>query len=264
MKVPIGIILGVAKEEVEKDLYGLLENIAGIGYKGVEFGRMDKYKSSQVRKWMDLLNLETICYQTFLESLRDDFDRVLDDALELGCKYVVLNWTTYETLDIALEKATLYNRIGEKLKKHGLQFCYHNHAHEFFKLNGKYVLDILMGNTEPELLQIQFDTFWLKVAEIEPPTAYIKKYKDRCPLFHFQDKKPGYNIALPWQADGWMDYSPLLTEVGTGLVDFESIAPVAKECGAKWFSVEQWIPGSLPPLDSIRISYDNLNKMNLE
>lgn len=38
--------------------------------------------------------------------------------------------------DDFIKKAGLINKIGQKRKENGLEFYYHNHAHEFKLFNG--------------------------------------------------------------------------------------------------------------------------------
>jgi len=263
-RVPIGIVLGGGwRQEADRDLRGTLERLRDLGYLGVEFGRSTD-NSREVARYLSELRLKAICFQTTTEDVKNDFDRVLSDALEIGCRFVVMNWQTFASLQSVLEFARFYDSQGARFRRHGIQFCYHNHAHEFQKYGGNYVLDLLMENSAPENLQLQFDTFWLKVAEIEPPAAYVSRYKGRNPLFHFQDKQPSWNVSLPFQSNGWLDYSPLLTEVGTGVVDFPAVYQAARDNGALWCSVEQWVASPRhDPFESARLSLENLRRLGI-
>jgi len=264
MAVPIGLIPGMVREEIERDLFGTLEKIAEIGYKGLEFGRFKDFLPGQVRTKLESLGLTAICHHTTYEELESDFDGVVNYALAFGCRYLVLNWHTYDSLEDVHTCAAFYNTIGKRCAQKGIQFCYHNHAHEFWKYGEKRAFDIIMEETEPAYLKIQFDTFWFSIAGLKIGD-YMVKYAGRFPLVHFQDKIPdNADIKIEKQPDGYPDYSPLLTEIGTGVVDFAAIASLGERCGAQWFTVEQWIPGKkYPPLESIRMSFDNLRKLRL-
>ena len=77
---------------------------------------------------------------------------------------------------------------------------------------------------------------------------FLLRYKGRVPLVHVKD----------------MDNSPkqFFTEVGCGIIDYKGLLKVANKSGVKHFYVEQDVcPG--PPLDSIKISYDYLSKLQL-
>jgi sugar phosphate isomerase/epimerase len=51
------------------------------------------------------------------------------------------------------------------------------------------------------------------------------------------------------------------TEVGTGLVDFKSVLLAAQKAGVEWGSVEQDQLRDLPPMESIKVSIQNLKKL---
>ena len=46
--------------------------------------------------------------------------------------------------------STVLGPICEKLKAAGLTFAYHNHSFEFAKVDGKYVMDYLIEETDPD------------------------------------------------------------------------------------------------------------------
>ena len=264
MAVQIGLIPGMLREETQKDLFGTLEKVAEIGYKGLEFGRFKTHTADQLKKKLDSLKLTPICHHTMYEQLEKDFDSVVNYTLASGCRYLVLNWHTYDSLEDVRKSAAFYNDVGERCAKKGIQFCYHNHAHEFLKYGDERAFDIIMENTDPEFLKIQFDTFWFAIAGLKIGDDMVK-YKGRFPLIHFQDKIPDDpGIIIEKQPDGYPDHSPLLTEIGTGVVDFAAIAALGEKGGAQWYSVEQWIPGTkYPPMESIRISFENLRRLGV-
>ncbi len=45
-----------------------------------------------------------------------------------------------------------------------MKFLYHNHYHEFQKLQDKYVLYHIMENTDPQYVDFELDTFWAHAA----------------------------------------------------------------------------------------------------
>jgi sugar phosphate isomerase/epimerase len=51
------------------------------------------------------------------------------------------------------------------------------------------------------------------------------------------------------------------TEVGTGVVNVEGVVEAARECGVDWLVVEQDRMRDLSPMESIRVSYDNLRRL---
>ena len=143
----------------------------------------------------------------------------------------------------ALEGASdLSSRISmsariQGLKDEGIQLVYHNHSKEFEKIDGRYIMDWLLEETDPSYVQAEIDVMWVQYAGLDP-ASYILKYPGRVPLVHVKD----------------MDENKQFTEVGKGVLDFDSIFDACEKVGSKWYIVEQDVC-KLPPLESVRQSY---------
>ena len=124
-------------------------------------------------------------------------------------------------------------------------FGYHNHAHEFERVDRKIGLDFLYELTDPERVVPQLDIYWIAYAGINP-VDYIGKYAGRCKLIHLKDMKDAESKAL--------------AEVGTGILDIKGVIAKGMDIGAEWFTVEQ-DTCVIPSLESIRISYENVKRL---
>jgi len=63
------------------------------------------------------------------------------------------------------------NAIGKKCREAGIKYGYHNHAHEFQKIEDKAVmLDYMIENTDPENLFIELDVYWAVMGRQAPST----------------------------------------------------------------------------------------------
>jgi sugar phosphate isomerase/epimerase len=96
------------------------------------------------------------------------------------------------------------------------------------------------------------DCYWVTQGG-EDPLAMIHKYGDRLQTLHFKDRKPGAVVSAKPGAPTYF------TEVGTGTIDFKAIWKAASAIHIPYFFVEQ-DKTEIPPLESIKISYDNLKK----
>jgi sugar phosphate isomerase/epimerase len=178
-----------------------------------------------------------------------DWDRAVDDAAEVGLKYMVcayLSDVERGSLDHYKKLAEHFNKAGERCKKAGIQFCYHNHDFEFKQQDGKYPYETLLANTDKNLVKMEMDLYWVTKAK-QDPIKLINENPGRFPLFHVKD----------------MDKTPAgnFTEVGNGIIDFKNIFKHADKAGLKYFFVEQdKTPGD--PFASITQSY-NYIKRNL-
>ncbi len=171
-----------------------------------------------------------------------DWDRAVDDAAAVGVKYMVCAYLSAEErggLDHYKQLADQFNTAGEKCKKSGMQFCYHNHDFEFEEKDGQLPYNILLNNTNKDLVKMELDLYWATKAKHDPIELF-NAHPGRFPLWHVKD----------------MDNTPkqAFTEVGNGVIDFKKIFEQANKAGLKYFFVEQDItPGS--PFDSITKKY---------
>jgi sugar phosphate isomerase/epimerase len=245
MAIPVALQLYSVREESAKDFAGTLAKVAEMGYAGVEFAGYGGLSAGQMKGLLERLKLFPVGSHVSLDLLEKDLDGVIAYCREIGNPYVVCPWAPIADLESVKKFAALFNSYGEKLQAAGLEFCYHNHAHEFATVNGRYALDMLFEETDPSLVEIEFDTCWIHAAGADPVT-YVQKYGGRCPLLHIKDLK----------AAG----SKEVTEVGSGVVDIKGIVRQADKSGVDWLIVEQ-DQTSLPALKSVGISLENLKKM---
>lgn len=248
LKKPVGLQLWTLRDEIAKDFKGTLEQVAKIGYKAVEIGDdtggMD---AAELRKFMDGLGIAIISRHVLYPHLEGDLGPVVEFAHTAGMKFVVCPWANAERAGDWLTIAKTLEKAGAKLKEAGLQLCYHNHSHEFKKYDGHYAFDILYANSKPDLVMAEIDTYWVKAGG-EEPQDYIRKYAGRVPLIHLKDMTKGPN--------------PTFAEVGDGVLNWTEICSAADEAGAKWYLVEQ-DSCQRPPLESVKISIENLRKMGV-
>ena len=58
-----------------------------------------------------------------------------------------------------------YNEVGKRCQAAGLKYGYHNHAHEFQKVEDKeLMLDYMLQHTNPEYAFFQMDVYWARTA----------------------------------------------------------------------------------------------------
>ncbi len=247
MSISIGLQLYTVRQDTAKDFEGTLEKVAEVGYKGVEFAGYGGLSASRMKSLLDRLGLKPCGSHVGIDDLKNKLDEVIEYNLEIGNQYIICPWASYESKEDFHEMARFLNGIGERCRAKGLYFGYHNHAQEFACFDGVYGLDILYQETDPELVKAEIDVYWVKYAGLDP-LEVLKKYAGRIPLIHFKDMDAGEKREM--------------TEVGNGIIDFKAIADFGKKNDAKWFIVEQDVCRR-PALESIKISYDNLMKMNI-
>jgi sugar phosphate isomerase/epimerase len=244
----IGLQLYTLRNELEKDFEGTLARVAEIGYKEVEFAGYYNRSPKQVKEVLIAGGLSSPAAHVTLRVLGENWDKTVEAAAEIGHQYLICAFlfpNERRSLDDYKRHADAFNRAGEVSKKAGIEFGYHNHDFEFEPLDGSVPYDVLLKGTDPKLVKMELDLYWAVKAK-QDPLKYFAAHPGRFPLFHVKD----------------MDNTPkqFFTEVGRGVIDFKRIFGQGDKAGVKHYFVEQdQCPG--PPLDSIKISFDYLKKL---
>ena len=134
-----------------------------------------------------------------------------------GMEYVVTpSQPTPETIKDLQTWCNYHNAIGKKCAEAGLKYGYHNHSHEFKKVEDQVMLDYMLENTDPQYVFFEMDVYWTVMGKASP-VAYFKKYPGRFKLLHIKDHK----------------------EIGqSGMVGFDAIFNNAEIAGVEHIIVE--------------------------
>jgi sugar phosphate isomerase/epimerase len=280
---PIGLQLYTVGAEMDNDPEGTLRRVASIGYKTVELSPMGKTPAKDLRKMLDDNQLANPSGHYMLPDLMTNLQQTIAFAKLLGQQYLVVTvpWVAdpsrFKTdpkegqiafflavvqglgLDDWKWNAEQFNKIGEQLKKAGLQLAYHNHNFELKKYGETTGYDELIRLTDPDLVKLELDCGWVTVAGYDP-VAYLNKYPDRCRLLHIKDFRKGFThrVTLMDQGSG----APESTELGRGAIDYASILKAARNLKLSAMYVEQEPPFTdMAALDAIKVDYDYLSKL---
>jgi sugar phosphate isomerase/epimerase len=273
--LPVGIQLWTVNAPLQKDPRGTLAALHKIGFRTVETAGFGAATASKFRGYLDDAQLS--CPSAHLNFLGGDIDAALADANALGVHYAVssilrlgtgpapiggpvlpgfLAKLLPMTLEDAKTTAALANKIGEQAKKAGLQYAYHNHFFEFVDTGkGVVAYDILLQETDPDLVQFEIDCGWM-VAAGANPVAYFNKYPTRFSMIHVKDflavdKRAPVPAALRVGA-----------ALGRGSIDYKPIFAAAKKAGLKYYFAEQEAPFvGMNELEAAKLSYDYLHAL---
>ena len=241
----VGVQLYTLRDQISKDPRGIIQKVAGIGFKEVEsFGYNNgKYFGLTSKEFADLLSQNNLSHPSGHYGLGNmpTWDKAIEDAVIAGQKYMVIAYLVEDdrkSIDDYKKHAANFNVAGEKCKKAGIQFAYHNHDFEFINMNGQTGMDILLKETDPSLVQFEMDIYWVAKADHDPIQLF-KKNKKRFPLWHVKDMDKTEKKSF--------------TEVGNGIINYKKVFECAKESGMTHFFVEQDV--SPDPLASIQKSF---------
>ncbi|NBC26304.1 MAG: TIM barrel protein [Bacteroidetes bacterium] len=246
-----GLQLYTLRDVIGDDPEGTLRRVADFGYKHIEsyegpMGMWWGMENTGFKELMDELGMTAISSHA---EIFEDFERKANEAAEIGLKSIVCPWIgPQDTLDGYREIAEQFNEIGEIANNVGLRFAYHNHAYSFEEQEGEIPHDVLMENTDPDLVEYQMDIYWV-VAAGHDPLEWMQKYPGRFTSAHVKDLAPGDE--------------PESTVLGTGSIDFAELLPAAVQYGMEDFIVEQEAYTGTTPMDAIRDNADYMSGLKI-
>lgn len=234
----IALQLYSVKELTEVDFLGTIEKVAKIGYDGVEFAGYFNTPAKELKACLDHNGIKAAGSHISVDTLKNELEATIEYSQTIGSSLIICPYLPEElrkSADDYKALADLFNKIGEKCVKNGISFGYHNHDFEFKKFDGEFGLDILMSNTEAELLFSELDTFWVEYSGLKS-VDFIERYKERCKVLHIKEMN---NLEEKRN-----------TEIGKGIMDFKAIVKAGQKYNTPWFTIEQEA-FTIPQLQSI-------------
>lgn len=227
------------------DIARTLKRIRQAGYTAVQISGMGPIEESGLVRILEGEGLTCCATHEPGRDILENTPKVIDRLAALGCRYTAYPFPAgidFSRRENVIELARGLDAAGAKMRAAGQVLTYHNHAHEFYKLDGQIVLDLLLDKSAPENLQAEIDTYWVQAGGCDP-VAWCEKLSGRLPLLHLKD----YQVDPAGK--------PVMCEIGAGTLDFPNIISAAEESGCRWFIVEQDVcPGD--PVDSLKQSLD--------
>jgi sugar phosphate isomerase/epimerase len=251
-----GLQLYTLRDVIGKDPKGILKQVASFGYNQIESYEHEKLglfmgmTPKEFRKYLADLDMDPVSGHS---DIGHNWEKKVEDAKEAGMKYLIKpSFDPHSKLDDFKKAADAFNKAGEVCKKSGLKFAYHNHDFEYTPINGTIPQDILMQNTDPELVDFEMDIYWVVTAG-QDPIAWFNKYPGRYKFCHVKDRKKG---AHPRNTDA----SVIL---GTGQINFPVILKAGKEKGLKYLIVEQEKYENSDPLSAVKANAEYMKSLEL-
>ncbi|HEX6892662.1 MAG TPA: sugar phosphate isomerase/epimerase family protein [Chryseolinea sp.] len=257
-----GLQLYSVRDEMKKDPLGTLKQLAAMGYKHVEHANyVDRkfygHTAKDFKKVLDDLGLKmpsghTVMGKPHWDDSKKDFTELwkftVEDAAVVGQEYVISPWldeTLRTTADDLKRYMDVFNKSGELCKKSGMKFGYHNHDFEFsVMLDGKSVYDIMLQNTDPDLVIQQLDIGNLynggaKAIDI------VRQYPGRFQSMHVKDEIKSSGNAQNHEYES--------TVLGKGIVNVKEVIDLGKKSGGtKHFIIEQEAYQGKTPIESVK------------
>lgn len=241
----IGVQLYTVRSSMQESVERTIEQVARIGYREVEFAGYFGRPAKDVRALLDANGLTApSAHSADLNSIRNRFAQVLEDASTVGHRYVICASLprSEQTADGYRRIAAEFNRAGELAAKSNIRMGFHNHDGEFAPLGDTNGYDILLAECDPKLVTMQMDLFWTVKAG-KDPLAYFAKYPGRFTSVHVKD----------------MAASGAMVDVGAGQLPFGRYFAQSGPAGIQHYFVEHDNPAD--PMVSIAASYRHLGAL---
>ncbi|MFS4418744.1 sugar phosphate isomerase/epimerase family protein [Maribacter sp. 2307ULW6-5] len=224
----IGIQLYSLRNQFKEDVPETLDIIESWGLTKLEGGDTYGMSMPEFKKELVQRNMEVVSVGSGYDDLKNgNYDKIIENAMAFGAKYVMCPWITHEKNKFDLAKAkeatAVFNRAGKALKAAGLTLAYHAHGYEFKPYKEGTLFDYMAQNAEHFMFEM--DVYWVQQGG-EDPLALLNRYPEKFVLMHLKDMEKGTPIDQSGHAD--VETNVVL---GTGAVDIAGVVKRARELG---------------------------------
>lgn len=276
MGIKIGLQLYSVRQALARDPWGTLAAVAEAGFTHLEAANHNAMNDPGVgfgvtahdlRARLADLGLSIIgCHINPLKM--EILPGVLDYQATLGCRQFGCDIEFFPRgdRDYVLRRCDLFNKVGELARSRGMRFYYHNHFQEFQRIGGTYVYDLILQNTDPSLVFLEMDTYWMYRGG-QDPIDWMAKCASRIILLHQKDFPANARQPLNLydgvvSLDEPIDMAvfddrkdPLcFTEIGTGILPIQDIIDAAAKLPKLEYLVLEQDHTTLDEIESIHTS----------
>jgi sugar phosphate isomerase/epimerase len=236
-KKEIGVQLYSVRDAIRDEGFDtVIKELAGMGYTYVEAagyndqeGTLYGLKPEDYKAKLEAVGLKSmsthIGHALSAEELKSgDFtesmkwwDKAIADHKAAGCQYIVTpSFPVPDNLKDLKTYCDYFNAVGKKCAENGISYGYHNHSHEFNKVEDQVVYTFMVENTDPQYVFFEMDVYWAVMGHAYPVELF-RKYPGRFKMLHIKDH----------------------FELGeSGMVGFDAIFNNAETAGMKHYIVE--------------------------
>jgi sugar phosphate isomerase/epimerase len=250
--IPVALQLYSVRQDCARNFDTALEQVAAMGFAGVEFAGYYNYATNAagLAAKLKALGMKAAGTHVRMDVLRGDaLKSTIDFHQAIGCRFLVVPGDPAFT-DPQKSKALAdeFNALAATLKPLGMACGYHNHVNEFKKDGDKTFWDLFAERTTKDVI-LQQDCGWTMAAGFDP-VAYIRKYPGRTKTTHFKptvrEGDAGKKAILGQDSVDWKGVYDACTTVG----------------GTEWIVLEQeTYPDDKSPMDCTRESYAGLKAL---
>ncbi len=243
-----------------EDFNNTIGRLSEIGFKTLQYDVPAAYDAKEVKRVFDeygVVNDSVFCPVMDIE---DNTKKIISECEVFNTKYV----RTSAIVSGLAKSASGYkcfahylNEACEELKKHDIKLLYHFHAFEFCRFGDNTGIDIILNETDPEVIQILPDTHWIHKGGMNV-VKFLDRYKDRFDYIHLKD------LGIAPRGDTWESGTVVFAPVGEGNLDWTEIIEFCKNNNIKSYAIEQDNCYGRDEFDCVISSYNYMKKFGLE
>ncbi|MDO6820267.1 sugar phosphate isomerase/epimerase [Zobellia sp. 1_MG-2023] len=235
-KYKMGLQLFTIRDAMKADPLGSLKKARAMGYEDLEIYGFDPetigyygYEAKEFKLILDDLNLTTTSghydFSSYFNKPKDELRRYLDACIQgahiLNKPYITWPWLapefrTIENFKVLSEKL---NWMAEQVNSAGLGFAYHNHDFEFTDHNGQTGYHIILKETNPQLVKLQMDMYWVMHSSKKTPQEWIAEQPGCYVMWHIKDMDK-LTRDYTELGNGSIDYVDMLSKIDTNALEY--------------------------------------------
>lgn len=218
--------------------------VAEIGYPAVQVSGIGPIEPERLRDIAKEYGLQIVLTHTSPDRIRNETDAVIREHRIFGCSHVGIGSmpASYErSADGYRQFLADFMPAARRLHDEGMKLHYHNHNFEFERYGDKTGMDILIEESDPDLLDFTVDTYWVQAGGCNP-VKLLRDLAGRISMVHYKDMK----IAGGGQR---------MAAVGKGNLDFREITDACLAGGCEFALVEQDDTYGADPFEELAASY---------
>jgi sugar phosphate isomerase/epimerase len=243
-KLNVGLELYSFRAEAKRDLPGTLARARAMGFDHLETGS-DFYgrTAADFKGLLDTAGLKATSFHFQYDEYKD-LDKIRRTLDLFGAHWACMPWIQHQESGFTradAERAVRdFNAWAPALAKSGHGFAYHAHGYEFGAAPEGTLFDYLAGATDPATVKFEMDTFWIAVPG-QDCVKLLERYPTRWKLMHLKDLRKGAPIGNQQGRADDHDSVP----IGTGIIPWEQVIPLARRNGCEDFFIEDESPDAM-------------------
>ena len=248
-KIPIGLELFSVRHELAADMPGTLKAVAAMGYEGVEFFGNFTFTADEIKAALEAAGLVVCGWHTPWDALScENFDATVAYFKTIGNTRAIIPGLPGEMTDsIAawLDTAAKFNAMAPKLAKEGIQLGYHNHASEFFLMDGQRPWDAFFGAVSTDII-MQLDN-GNALSGGGDSIEILNMYPGRAKTVHLKPYSKEKEFA---------------TMIGQDDIDWQQFFALCQSTGnTEWYIVEYECEDLYTPMEGVKLCMEAICDM---